>query len=114
MSKIETFINLQSELVVYTKAMGQAGDIIREQDVSKYPIMVIHQNEVEIGIPIIEKEKQGGSWNINASTLEEFVSKNLVFNEKVEEFIQNYKNPEVHICLFILSELGANFIYLPR
>jgi putative methionine-R-sulfoxide reductase with GAF domain len=114
MSKIETYLNLQAELAVYSNAMAQAGDIIREQDVSKYPIMVIHQNEVEIGIPIVEKEKQGGNWNINASTLEEFVTKNIVFNEKVEEFIQNYKNPDIHICMFILSELGANFIYLPR
>jgi putative methionine-R-sulfoxide reductase with GAF domain len=114
MSKIETYLNLQAELAIYANAMAQAGDIIREQDVSKYPIMVIHQNEVEIGIPIIDKEKQGGNWNINASTLEEFVTKNIVFNEKVEEFIQNYKNPDIHICMFILSELGANFIYLPR
>jgi hypothetical protein len=114
MSKIETYLGLQTELKPYVNAMGQAADIIREQDVSKYPIMVAHQNEVTIGIPLIEKEKHQGSWNVNASSLEEFVTKNIVFNEKVDEFIDNYKDPDLQICVFVLSELGANFIFLPR
>ncbi len=114
MSKIERFIRLEAELKSYTRVLGEAGDIIRDQDVSKYPIFVVHQYEVDMGIPVVEKEKNGGKWNINASTLEEFVTKNIVFNDKVEEFIINFKNPDDHICLFVLSELGANFIYLPR
>lgn len=114
MSKIETFLSLQEELKIYTKALGEAADIIRDQDVSKYPIFVLHQQEMAMGIPVIEKEKNGGKWNINASTLEEFVSKNIIFDEKIDEFIKAYKDPDVQLCLFVLSELGANFIYLPR
>jgi hypothetical protein len=114
MRKIESYINLQSELEIYKKAMSQASDIIRDQDVSKYPIFVVHQNEVSVGIPIIEREKHDGNWNINASTLEEFVTKNIIFNEKVDEFITSYKDPELNLCVFTLSELGANFIFLPR
>jgi hypothetical protein len=114
MSKIETFLHLQDELKPYINAMGQAADIIRDQDVSKYPIMIVHQNELTMGLPLIEKEKHFGNWNVNASTLEEFVSKNIVFNEKIEEFILNFKDPDSQICVFVLSELGANFIFLPR
>ncbi len=114
MSKIETFLSLQEELKIYTKAIGEAADIIRDQDVSKYPIFVVHQQEMAMGIPVIEKDKAGGNWNINASTLEEFVSKNIIFDEKIDEFIKSYKNPDLQLCLFVLSELGANFIYLPR
>lgn len=114
MSKIETYLSLQEALKTYTKVLGEAADIIRDQDVSKYPIFVLHQQEMAIGIPVIERESNGGIWNINASTLEEFVSKSIVFEEKIEEFIKSYKNPDLHLCLFVLSELGPNFIYLPR
>jgi hypothetical protein len=114
MSKSDQFFNLKQELAIYTKALGEAADIILEQDVSNYPIFVTHQQEVEMGIPVIEKEKIGGNWNINASTLEEFVSKNLIFEDKIEDFRLNFKDPSLHVCLFVLSELGANFVFLRR
>jgi hypothetical protein len=114
MSKIDTFLQLQDELKIYTKTLGEAADIIRDQDVSNYPIFVLHQYEMDMGLPVIDKEKNGGKWNINASTLEEFVSKNIIFDDKADDFIKAYKDPDQHICLFVLSELGANFIYLPR
>ncbi len=114
MSKIETFLSLQDDLKPYVPTMGKAGDIIREQDVSNYPIFVVHQQEVELGLVLHDKEKGGGNWNVNASTLEEFVSKNIIHNDKAQEFIDKYKDPDSNVCLFVLSELGANFIFLPR
>jgi hypothetical protein len=108
------FLDFQKEMQLYLKAMSQAAEVIIDQDVSKYPIFVVHQHEVIIGLPIIEKEKNGGIWNIHASTLEEFVSKNLVFEDKMAEFIKNYKNPDEFLCIFLINEMGANFVYLPK
>ena len=114
MSKAEPFLRLEQELGKFRKLMSQAADVIREKDVSDYPIFVAHQQEMEIGMPIFEAAKQGGLWNIHASTLEEFVSRQIIFEEKVEEFKTNYKDPETTVCVFILSELGAQFAFLPR
>ena len=114
MSKTESFIALKEELQPYAKVLGSAADVIRDQDVSKYPVFVAHQQEVAIGLPLIEKEKKGGNWNIHASTLEEFAAKNLIFDEKINDFIQTYKDPDAFVCVFVLSELGANFVFLPR
>lgn len=114
MGKAEKFIILEDQLKRYVKAMGDASDIIMDQEISKYPIFVAHQQEVAIGIPLVEKEKQGGLWNIHASTLEEFVTKSIIFNEKVEEFLKTYKDPKDAICVFVLSELGAKFAFLAR
>lgn len=58
-----------------------------------------------MNIPLIEKEKNGGNWNINTSTLEEFVTKNIIFDEKVDDFIANSKDPALNLCLFVLSEM---------
>lgn len=113
MSKTEKFLALESEFKIYLPVLFQAGEVIRDENISNYPIFAAHQGQLEMGIPIIEKSKHGGKWNINASTLEEFVAKNLIFTEKVDEFIQSYKKPEEYICIFILSELGATFNYFP-
>ncbi|HMS99167.1 MAG TPA: hypothetical protein PLQ57_05410 [Saprospiraceae bacterium] len=114
MSKAESFIILKEDLQRYARVLGEAADVIRDQDVSKYPVFVAHQQEVSIGLPIIEKEKNGGNWNIHASTLEEFAAKNLIFDEKIDDFIKTYKDPDAFVCVFVLSELGANFVFLPR
>ncbi len=106
-------IQLQEELQHYKKALGEAQDTIINQNVSNYPIMVVHKQEVEIGIPLIQQSEQL-IWSINASTLEEFVAKKIVEPHKVEGFKEVYKSTEEFICLFVLSELGATFIFLSR
>lgn len=113
MSDIEKFLSLEKQLQPYKKILGQAADVIMDQHVSKYPIFVVHQQDVAIGIQLIEADKDM-LWSVNASTLEEFVTKNIIFMEKSQEFITGYKNPETNLCLFILSELGAQFIYIQR
>ncbi|RMD71648.1 MAG: hypothetical protein D6818_07560 [Bacteroidetes bacterium] len=105
---------LKKELESYLPALGQAADTIREQGVSKYPILVLHKLEVDIGIPIIDRHRVQGDWSVNASTLEEFVTKRLVQPEQVDHFRKVYKNPDEFVCLFVLSDLGANFVFLPR
>ena len=114
MVKAESFLKLEKELDVYRKLMSQAADVIREKDVSDYPVFVAHQQEMEIGMLIHDGNTSGGKWNIHASTLEEFVSRQIVFGEKIEEFKKNYKDPDQYVCVFILSELGAQFAFLPR
>jgi hypothetical protein len=114
MKKAESYIVLQNELDLYRKLMTQAAKVIVDQDVSSYPIMVAHQQELELGMPIFKREENKGSkWSIHASTLEEFVSRQIIFPEKVDEFKANYKETEANICVFVLSELGAEFIFLP-
>lgn len=107
------YIQLEEELKPFSSVMSQASDSILDQEVSKYPIFVVHQHELEIGVPLIEKS-EANHWSVHASTLEEFVSKQIVENEKVQDFIEVYKDPSDHYCIFVLSELGANFIFLPR
>lgn len=110
----DKFRLLNRELETYKKMMGEAGDMIRSQDISEYPIFIIHQQYVEIGIPIAERGKVRGNWSVNASTLEELVSKSVIEESKYEDFIKVYKDPELYLCLFTLSELGAQFIFIPR
>ncbi|MFZ1702717.1 MAG: hypothetical protein WAT79_00145 [Saprospiraceae bacterium] len=110
----EKFLLLENDIKPYKKILSQASDVVMDENVSKYPIFVFHQQEVEIGIALIETNSSSFKWNVNVSTLEEFVSKGIVFEGKIDEFRQNYKDPDVFLCIFSLSELGAQFLYVPR
>lgn len=105
---------LGTELAPHKAAMGQAADAIVDQDVSSYPIFVVHQHQVDIGIAIVSKGVEDALWSINATTLEELATKNIVDMERVDRFKEVYKDHRQFLCLFVLSELGANFIFLPR
>lgn len=113
MDSAERFVKLKEELDIYRKVMSQAIDVIKDKDVSDYPIFVAHQQQLDMGITIVEKNASS-KWSIVASSLEEFVTKGLIFNDKTEEFKKNYKDAAEHICVFVLSELGAKFVFLPR
>lgn len=115
MSKSEQYLILEKELAIYNKLMGQAIDVILDKEVSNYPIMVAHQQDLELGMCIYDRlENQSAKWSIHASTLEEFVSKSIIEEDKIAEFTENYKDPQGYICIFVLSELGANIIFTPR
>lgn len=112
--KSEKFLKLELELQVYRQMMAEALEIILDKEVTKYPIFIAHQQELELGIKLADKEKVKGNWTIHASSLEEFVAKQIIFEAKIEEFKKTYKSPKDHLCVFVLSELGAQFVFIPR
>ncbi len=115
MSVNQRYHQLKKELKPYMKAMIQASETIVDKDVSKYPIMIAHQQELELGIPIVTTQTFPlGKWNIHASSLEEFVAKQIINTDKVQNFRATYKDIKSFVCVFSLSELGAQFVFLPK
>jgi len=114
METSEQIILLKDQLKVYVNLLDKAGKMISDEGISNYPIMVMHKQEVEIGIPLDIENEMPGNWSVNASTLEEFVSKSVILNEKIDEFRTLYKQHKNHVCMFVLSELGAQFIFFEK
>lgn len=110
----KNYEELHAEFKPYIKMMGQAADSIINQEISSYPIFIMHQTQVPFGLPLVEREKLGGRWSVHASTLEEFVTKQLVEQEKIGDFKGIYKDPKNYLCLFVIQAEGASFIFLPR
>ncbi len=105
---------LEQELFIYNNMMSEAVEILLANEISKYPIFVAHQQEMEIGILLSDREKVSGNWTIHLSTLEEFSSKQIISSEKINDFKATYKSPETYLCVFVLSELGAQFYFFPK
>lgn len=111
---MSVYERLPKDLALYQKMMGQAADTIMDEDVSRYPIFAVHQLDLELGILLVQRSEEGSKWSIHASTLEEMVTKKLVQSNRVDDFRRVYKNPREFFCLFVLSDQGAQFIFLPR
>lgn len=110
----ELFLKLEQELSTYKNALAAATDQLLAEEISKYPIFVVHQQDIAVGIPMIDRKKVLGNWSINASTLEQFAEKKIIVKDKLDAFKANFKDPDDYYCLFVLSELGANFVFLTR
>jgi hypothetical protein len=110
----QQYQQLKQELQPFMTMMGNASETIVLEEVSSYPIFVLHKEEVALGIPLKEYEGVVMDWGINASTLEEFVAKQIIQNDKVEEFKKIYKPADSQLCLFLITKDGATFVFLPR
>ena len=71
------------------------------------------ENDIDMGLPIVNRTDFDISWNFNASHLEEFVSKGVVVKEKAKDFITTYRNPLEYMCVFVAEESATSFVFMP-
>jgi hypothetical protein len=102
------------EINHYHDLMKEAFEGVINEEVSRYPVFIFHQQEVNVGIPIADRHVIVGDWSVNISTLEEFYIKGLVTIEQVEEIKSKITgNPPQYCCLVLAGEKGS-LIFLGR
>ncbi len=102
-------------LLNYHKAtLIQMVEQVRDQDVSNYPIVVLH-NAPSFEVGILFANLTSG-WEIRISTAEEFSARQLIANEKLNDFLALYrKRSERDLSVFVLTtEGGADFLFVPK
>jgi len=112
--EVEKLMIIEQELAGFRKLLAATADQVLSKNVSKYPIFVMHMQEVAVGVPLVVRGKNKAKWSINASTLEEFAVKKLINESRIDEFRKTYKDPKTHLCVFVLSDMGAQFLFIPR
>lgn len=83
------------------------------EEISQYPVYVAFQDAVSIGKPFLTKEKDHLNWNYNVSILEEFVKRGVVSQEKLEDFIETFGDPEERACIFVVLPEEGGFVFVP-
>lgn len=111
----EMYQSLHADLELCRDYIRQIAGGMIKGGVSKYPIFVAMRGEMDIdlGLPIVNRNDFDISWNINASHLEDFVNRKLVNPEKVSDFIKAYRNPEEFMCVFVAEEEARSFVFMP-
>jgi len=110
----EKYKALEKSLHPFKDLMSKSISALEDKEITNYPIFVVHKQELELGIPIIDRESTPFEWSLHISSLEEFVTRQLIQMEKTDEFIKVYKEHSAHYCIFAISELGAQFVFLKR
>ena len=58
MSKTEDILLIREQLKNFIGLLDKAGQMIMDEGISRYPIMVVHKQEIQLGVPLeIEKKK---------------------------------------------------------
>lgn len=108
------YLRLQEDLKAYRALLSTAADTILDQDVSNYPIFVVHRHDLALGILLVAHDEPTPKWSVNVTTLEELATKRLVAMDKVDNFREVYKDPRAYFCIFVWNESDASFVFLPR
>lgn len=104
---------LAKKLAPYNVIMCNAADTILNEEISSYPIFIIPPQGIALGIPLLETGEDKAI-RIYASTLEELATKNVIEMERVNNFRKVYKDPGEFLCLFVIGEQDASFVFIPR
>jgi hypothetical protein len=111
----EILASLHNDLNVCRNYIRQVSQGMVKGNVSKYPIFVVMRSEtdIDLGLPIINKEEMDLTWAVNASHLEDFVNNKIIIESKVADFRKNYKDPNEFMCVFVAEEGMMSFIFMP-
>jgi pantothenate kinase len=102
-----------SDFVKVFEHLKEASYQIRKRNFSQFPIFIVTDKDIEMGVTLFKKGEFETVYEYKASYFEEFTARQMIGEESVEFFIENYKDSEEYCCLFVIDEGFAGFIYLP-
>lgn len=110
MKEAEPYIELRERLNPYYDIMIKAADAVVDQDVSNYPIFVVHDGSMELGLNIIHDDVLA----INLSTLEEFSAKKIFQDDKLQPFMKVYNDAGISFCILDSSLEEPAIVFIPK
>ncbi len=104
---------IKNDIRLIGQILRHLSHTVIKEEISRYPIYVAHNGDMEIGRPFIDRSLYHTNWWYNASHLEEFINKGLVQKDKVQDFRETYGDPDERACIFLASAEGGGFIFVP-
>ncbi len=105
--------SLRLDLNLFKDSIKEVSEDVIRGGYSQFPVFVAHQAEVKLGEVIIDREEIGSNFTFQGSTLEELVERKVVLPKHVAKFKAAYKDPEKYCCIFLVTEHGAQFVFVP-
>jgi hypothetical protein len=104
---------ITSDFVLIADTLKDAAYQIIKRNISPYPIFPVSKIDIPIGQLLIGKFELNTNWNYYASFLDEFVQRQIISEEKIEDFKSAYKNSDEFCCLFVVDQDFTNFVFIP-
>ncbi|MGO1521806.1 MAG: hypothetical protein ACTHZ1_06400 [Sphingobacterium sp.] len=106
-------VSLKSDLDFYKESIQEVSAELMAEGYTMYPIFVAHQHQVDVGEMILNREELNTRWSVQVSSLEEFLEKGIIKEDKKERFIKQFKPAKDFMCVFVVVPEGANFVFYP-
>ena len=74
----EKYQQLKNDLIPFSSVMNKASETLLDEGISKYPIFIVSQLDIELGIPLVQRNPSNNKWSLNLSTLEELATKKII------------------------------------
>src|SRR5690606_25229542 len=105
--------SLKIDLDFYSDSIKEVAAEMMAEGYTLYPIFIAHQHEVNVGEMLLNKDELNTQWTIQVSSLEEFVDRGLVKEDRKANFIKHFKNANEYMCVFVIVPEGGNFVFYP-
>lgn len=96
----------------YRGLMQEAFQRVIGEGVSKYPVFVFHQKDVEVGLPIVDRHTTAGNWSVHISTLEEFYIKGIIVVGQIEEIKAKITGDPPQYCCLVVGNDQTHLVFL--
>jgi len=104
---------LKDDLRIYDEMIREVSVDMIAEEFTEYPVFIATQHEVKIGELIIDKNDMAGTFNLYATTIDEMIVMKLILESKKNDFIKAYKDPKKFMCVMLVTEKFASFVFLP-
>lgn len=104
---------ITEDFVFVSDTLKEASYAVRKRGFSDFPIFPICKVEQPIGKLLIGAQELNIKWNYHITYLDEFVQREIIAADKMEDFKANYKDPDEFCCLFVIDNNFTNFVFIP-
>ncbi len=104
---------ISGDFVLVADQLKEASYQIRTRGFSNHPIFVASLRTIDIGQLLIASNELTNAWNYRATYLDEFIQRELIGEDSIDLFTENYRNPDEYCCLFVVHAEFAGFVYIP-
>lgn len=104
---------IRNDLRIIGPTMRTFSQHVINEEISQFPVYIAFQDVVSIGKTFLTKENDHLNWHYNVSILEEFVKRGVVSEEKLEDFLETFGDPEERACIFVVLPEQGGFVFVP-
>ncbi len=104
---------ISQDFIKIADQIKEASYQIRKRGFSDFPIFIVSNTEIPLGQLLYKNDEVGTHWNYFVTYVDEFVERNIIAKDKVDDFKTNYKNADEFCCLFVIDGVFTKFIFIP-
>ncbi len=105
---------ITSDFVKIADVLLEAAHELRQRKMTDFPIFIFSEMPTKIGTPFFKPNEKGLEyWHVAASSVEEFLARQIIVHEALDTFKSVYKQAAEQACLLVINDKVNHFVFLP-